>query len=67
MNQAGLETKLGKVGDQVNGLLNRGQQYATQLGAQAQAQLRERPLVAVLGAVALGFIAGALLARRSGR
>jgi ElaB/YqjD/DUF883 family membrane-anchored ribosome-binding protein len=67
MDTAGLETKLGGKVEQLNGLLNKGQQYATQLGAQAQAQLRERPLVAVLGAVALGFIAGALLARRSGR
>lgn len=62
MDQAQLESK--KVSEQISSLLSRGQQYATQLGSQAQAQLRERPLIAVVGAVALGFIAGALLARR---
>ena len=65
MDQAQMESKLsGKVGEQLGSILSRGQQYATQLGSQAQATLRERPMIAVAGAVALGFIAGALLARR---
>ena len=56
-----------KLTDKVNELLGRGQRYASQLSSQATAQLRERPAIAVAGALAIGFLVGALLARRSGR
>jgi ElaB/YqjD/DUF883 family membrane-anchored ribosome-binding protein len=55
------------LGAQLNGLLGRSQAYAAQIGSRAQEQLRERPMIAVAGAIALGFIAGALLARRPRR
>ena len=59
------ELKQSNIGNQLQDLLGRGQQYASQVGTRAQTQLRERPLVAVAGALVLGIAAGALLGRYS--
>ncbi|HKY03041.1 MAG TPA: DUF883 C-terminal domain-containing protein [Burkholderiales bacterium] len=67
MDQVEMQSKLDQSKQQINELLTRGQAYAAEFGAKTQAQLRERPFVAVAGAVALGFIVGALLARRRSR
>ena len=66
MDQAEMQqSKFDQSKQQLNELISRGQAYAAEFGSKAQAQLRERPFVAVAGAVAVGFVLGALLARRS--
>lgn len=62
MDQSDLQES--KLGAQMHDMLAKGQHYAAQLGARTQQSLRERPLIAVLGALALGVVVGAVLGRQ---